>query len=102
MAHKARITYLDRITGWTGWEGSCLSSRQSPYLALHVDLPFAEVQNQADFVARGNQVVDQLHLVGFDHPAHRFQLENHNVFNEDVGNEVTDDFTLVVDLDRLL
>ena len=93
----------------TGWLASSvtrsLDSRtrvEFPDLSFDVHFVLAEVVYQADILARGDEVVHQLHLMCGGDLADRLELENHKVFDNHVGDKLTHDFAFVMNGNRLL
>ena len=70
--------------------------------ASHFDFVLAEVEEEANGFAGGHQIVDQLRLVagvdGFD----RLEFDYDRIFDDNVGNEFSDDLAVVMHGDRLL
>src|SRR5688500_1835374 len=61
-----------------------------------------EVQDQADFDRGSAEVVNELRFVDGLEGAARLQLDDHAAFDQQIGTEVTDCATAVIDDDRSL
>jgi hypothetical protein len=71
-------------------------------LSLVLQAIGAEVEQEADLNMGGGEVVDELDFMGGRQPLDGLVLDQNRVFNEHVGDEVSDKNAIVNDLKPLL
>jgi hypothetical protein len=71
------------------------------YLALNFGL-WASVEEQADFIVRGVEIIEQLRLVLLEQGAHHFELDDDEVVYDQISVELAYDLAVIVHAERLL
>ena len=64
-------------------------------LALKLEAVRTEVEQQPDFDARCGEIVDQLGFAGGREELDGLVLDDHSFFDEEIGDEVTNDYVVV-------
>ena len=63
---------------------------QDTDFSLDLDSGRAEIDEKTYVDLRRGKVVDELHLVCFDKPVDRFQLDQYRAFHQDIAAKLTD------------